>query len=59
MSLSWVQGGTHVFYHRRTANEWVPTIVLAPSHHSGDYLHIQCEVNGMALINDAAEFLTV
>ena len=53
MSLSWVRAGTHVFYNRSSANERVPTTILSPLQHPGDYLRIQYEVSGKAVIHDA------
>ena len=52
MSLSWVQAGTPVIYDHSRANERVPAIVLGPSQRPGDYLRIQNEVNGKAVIHD-------
>ena len=53
MSLSWVRAGTPVFYNRSSANELLATI-LGPSQHPSDYVCMQNEVNGKAVIHDAA-----
>ena len=54
MSLSWVRAGTPVFYNCSSANERVPAPILGPLQRSSDYLRIQYEVNGKAVIHDAA-----
>ena len=54
MSLSWVRAGTPVFYNCSSANERVPAPILGPSQRSSDYLRMQYEVNGKAVIHDAA-----
>ena len=54
MSLSWFRAGTPIFYNRGSANERVPAIILGPSQRLGDYVHIQYEVNGKAVVHDAA-----
>ena len=53
MSLSWVGAGTLVFYNLSSANEWVLATIMGPSQRPGDYLLIQYEVNGKAVIHDA------
>ena len=52
MSLSWVRAGTHVLYNHSSTNEWVPATILSPLQHPGDYLHIQYDVSGKAVIHD-------
>jgi len=58
MSLSWVRAGL-VFYNHssaneRSANERVPATIWGPSQCPSDYLCMPYEVNGKAVIHNAA-----
>ena len=53
MSLSSVRASTPIFYHRITATDRAPATIVGPSQRPSDYLRIQCEVNGKAVIHHA------
>jgi len=44
--------GFEPVYNRSSANERVPATILSPLQHPGDYLRIQSEVSGQAVIHD-------
>ena len=52
MSLSWVRANT-LFYNRSNTDERVPASIVGPSQHLRDYVCIQYEVNGKAVIHAA------